>query len=521
MALLIEMTDQISYAYNLMENSHKNIFLTGRAGTGKSTLLKYFIENTKKNVVVLAPTGVSAINVGGQTIHSFFKFGIDITSEKIKKVPGHLGKLYKSIETIVIDEISMVRADLFDYIDKFMRLNGKRRRSLFGGVQMILIGDIYQLPPVVKGSEKEIFKKIYKGQYFFNSEAFNKSEFEYIELDKIFRQSDQRFIDILNSIRNNTIDEDRLKILNTRVDEDFIPLERDMYIHLTTTNKLADKINNIELSKIDSEVFTFYGQIEGEFDESLLPTDLELNLKVGAQVMLINNDPLGRWVNGTIGRIIDFVGSKEETVIFVELESGEEVEVNPHKWKIIRYVFDEDKKRIKTEEVGSFFQYPIILAWAITIHKSQGKTFNKVIIDIGSGTFAHGQLYVALSRCRSLDGLILRRPIEKRHIIMDRRVVNFITSIQYQQAEKELPIDEKRKIIEDAIRDGMPLEIIYLKKTDEKSIRKVLPLFVGELNYNEKTFLGLKAVDLGKNEERHFRLDRILDIKISENKEKN
>ncbi|MGC9042751.1 MAG: AAA family ATPase [Myxococcota bacterium] len=506
------MTEQIAEAYHLMEHSSENLFLTGRAGTGKSTLLKYFIENTKKNVVVLAPTGVAALNVGGQTIHSFFRFKIDITLDKIERIPKYAQKLYKSIDTIVIDEISMVRADLFDCIDKFLRLNGKKKNMPFGGAQIILIGDIYQLPPVVKGVEKEIFRELYKSQYFFDSNAFRNSDFRYIELEKIFRQKDQNFIDILNAIRKNRITDEQLMLLNSRVDEDFIPSERDMYIQLTTTNDIADKINNTELSRIDSELHTFIGNITGEFDEKLLPTDIELNLKIGAQIMLVNNDPDGRWVNGTLGRVIGFDELADEELIIVELENRDIVEVTSYTWKIIRYNYDRERKRIITEQIGSFSQFPILLAWAITIHKSQGKTFEKAIIDIGQRTFAHGQLYVALSRCKSLSGIILRRPIEKRHIIMDRRVVDFVTSFQYKEAERILPECEKIKILENAIEKNENVVITYLKKTDEKSVREIRPIAIGEMEFNKIKFIGLRAIDIQKGEERHFRIDRILFI---------
>ncbi|MCX7958888.1 MAG: AAA family ATPase [Deltaproteobacteria bacterium] len=512
MSILIEMTGQIAEAYGLMEKTSRNILLTGRAGTGKSTLLRYFIENTEKNVVVLAPTGVAAINIGGQTIHSFFRFGIDVTVDKIQKAPKYSEKLYKSVDTIVIDEISMVRSDIFDCIDRFMRINGKKKKLPFGGAQMILTGDLYQLPPVVNRNEREIFSDLYKGCYFFDSDAFRNSDFVYVELDKIFRQRDEKFIAILNSIRNNTVTEDHINLLNRRVDEDFIPSGKEMYIQLTPTRDMADRINDIELSQIDSELYTFYGTQSGDFDKRLLPADMELNLKAGAQIMLINNDTYGRWINGTIGRVLGFEEINDTVLIVAELEDGNIVEIGQHTWKIIRYNYDKEKKKVVTEQIGSFTQYPVMLAWAITIHKSQGKTFEKVIIDLGYGTFAHGQLYVALSRCRSLEGLILRSPVEKRHVIMDRRVVDFITSFQYRQAEAEFPLNEKLKIIDEAIKDGCRLKITYLKTTDEKSVREVIPKYVGEMDYSGRKFLGLKAIDISKGEERHFRLDRILDI---------
>jgi len=509
--MLIEMTDKIAYAYEMMEKTRDNIFLTGRAGTGKSTLLRYFLGNTKKNVVVLAPTGVAAINVGGQTIHSFFRFGIDITLDKVRKLSKREQALYKAIDTIVLDEVSMVRADIMDCIDKFMRLNGRKRNQPFGGVQMILVGDIYQLPPVVRGIEKEIFESVYGSPYFFSSNAFKEGKFTFIELEKIFRQQDKTFIEILNKIRNNTIDNDLLKVLNQRVDVEFMPSEKDTYIGLTTLNAISDWINQSNLSRIDGRLYTFTGRISGEFDEQYLPTDSELNLKVGAQVMLINNDSEGRWVNGTIGRIVE-IDDDGDAEILVELENGEIVDVKRYRWKIIKYKYDKEKKSISTEEVGSFTQFPIILAWAITIHKSQGKTFDKVIIDIGRGTFAHGQLYVALSRCRSLSGIVLRRPIEKRHIIMDRRVVRFATEYQYRQSEMECSKDEKIKILSEAIRDGREITIVYLKTNDDKSKRRIRPIFLGEIDYNDRKFFGLKAMDMDKNEERHFKIERILEI---------
>ncbi|MCX7943368.1 MAG: AAA family ATPase [Deltaproteobacteria bacterium] len=516
MSLLLEIDDNIAEAYKLMEKSKKNVIITGRAGTGKSTLIKYFIENTNKNVVVLAPTGVAAINIGGQTIHSFFKFGIDVTVDKITKLPKGSERLYKLIDTIVIDEISMVRSDIFDCIDKFMRLNGRKKRLPFGGVQMILVGDIYQLPPVVTKHEEQIFSDLYDSQYFFDSKAFKDSEFEYIELEEVFRQQDENFVSILNSIRNNTVTDAQLRVLNSRVDEDFIPSEKDMYVHLTTTRDIAEKINNFELSRIDGETITLWGDIRGEFDERLLPTDRELHLKIGAQIMLINNDAEGRWINGTIGRILDFEQIDDLFAIVAELDNGEVVEITPYTWKLIRYNYDREKKKITTEQIGSFTQYPVMLAWAITIHKSQGKTFERVIIDLGRGTFAHGQLYVALSRCRSLDGIVLRKPIEKSHIIMDKRVVEFITQIQYIQSESRLPQSEKLKIIKRAIDEGNELIITYLKKTDEKSRREVVPLYVGELDYGGNRFLGLRAIDKSKNLERNFKLERILDIETKD-----
>lgn len=406
----------------------------------------------------------------------------------------------------------MVRSDLFDCIDRFMRLNGRKRSLPFGGAQMILIGDIYQLPPVVKGIEREIFVDVYKSPYFFDSIALKSASFRFVELEKVFRQKDREFLEILNAIRNNTINEDFLNRLNSRVDEDFIPNKKEMYVHLTTTNRVADNINRNELSMLDGRLYTFIGEKSGDFGDNDLPADICLEVKPYSQIMLINNDSEGRWINGTLGRVLEIEGTEDETYLVVELENKEIVEVSPYTWRIINYRLDKDKKRIMTEEIGRFTQFPVILAWAITIHKSQGKTFDRIILDIGGGTFAHGQIYVALSRCRTLEGVVLRRPIEKRHVIMDRRVVDFITNMQYHQAEKSLPVTEREKILSEAIEHRTIVEIVYLKKTDEKSRRRILPLLLGEMEYNGVKFNGLRAIDLNKDEERTFRLDRILEI---------
>lgn len=507
-----ELTARFQEAFKLMEVTKKNILITGRAGTGKSTLLDYLRNNTKKNVVVLAPTGVSALNVRGQTIHSFFKFKPDITVDKVKKVKGASRNIYKELDVIMIDEISMVRADLLDCVDKFLRLNRGKKNIPFGGAQMIFFGDLYQLPPVVRGEERKIFNNIYSNPYFFESRAFKNSEFEFIELDKIFRQQDREFIEILNSIRNNTVKDEHLRVLNSRVNPHFEPPSDEFYIQLTTTNKLADEINRRQMEKLNGRIFRYRASCKGEFDEGLLPADFILEFKKGSQVMLLNNDSYGRWINGTVGKVKDVI-SEGDDIVIIEIENGEEVEVTPYTWNLFQFYFDTESKLIKTRNTGSFTQYPFTLAWAITIHKSQGKTFDKVIIDIGHGTFAHGQVYVALSRCRTLDGIVLKKPIEKKHIFMDRRVVKFITEFQYRLSEKSIPLEDKIKIIEDALRKNRKLRITYLKASDEKSTRVIHPIQVGEMEFGGKRFLGIRALDSLRGEERTFRVDRILEIK--------
>jgi len=434
----IELNDQFLKAYKLMEESSRNIFITGKAGTGKSTLLDYFRGSTQKKVVVLAPTGVAAINVKGQTIHSFFKFKPDITFGKVKKLKekkNEKDNLYRKIDTIIIDEISMVRSDLLDCVDKFLRLNGKYAGQPFGGIQMIFIGDLYQLPPVVTSNEKAIFEGSYKSEYFFDSKVFEGTllaqsfDLDFIELEKIYRQKDEDFIGLLGSIRNNTATDEDLEVLNMRHNPAFKPSFDDYYLYLTTTNKMAAEVNAERLSLLSGESYYFEGEITGKFDNKYLPTDIGLNIKVSSQVMLLNNDPAGRWVNGSIGKVVDiYENDDSENIVRVELSTGKVVEVTLFTWEVFNFEFDDASNSLVSRTMGSFTQVPLKLAWAITIHKAQGKTFEKIIIDIGWGTFAHGQMYVALSRCTSLDGIVLKKPIQKKHIIMDQRVVDFVTS---------------------------------------------------------------------------------------------
>ncbi|MBI1871614.1 MAG: AAA family ATPase [Chlamydiae bacterium] len=509
----LDLNSEFKKALDGMENTSQNIFITGKAGTGKSTLLNYFRHHTQKKAVVLAPTGVAALNVQGQTIHSFFRFKPDITLDKIKKISSRGKNIYKKIESIIIDEISMVRADILDCVDRFMRLNGQNSSRPFGGVQMIFFGDLYQLPPVVPSKEREIFERHYVSPYFFDSHVFKNFQMNWIELEKIYRQSDSRFIEILNAIRNNTPTEEHLRVINQRCKPDFEPDGKDFFIQLTTTNALAEEINVSQLMKLPGKLYTYSGLKEGDFKDSYLPTKMELGLKVGAQVMMLNNDSSGRWVNGSVGQIQEIDSSEGEDVVWVKLTNGNRVEVTPFTWELYQFSFDEKSQKLTSQMVGSFTQYPMMLAWAVTIHKSQGRTFERLVIDIGKGTFAHGQMYVALSRSTSLEGIFLKKPVQKRHIFVDWRVVSFVTRYQYQLSEKNIPMDQKMKFIREAIQTKKSLEVIYLKTNDEKSKRLIQPFFAGELNYQGKSFLGVQAYDSQRQEERTFRVDRILEIK--------
>lgn len=422
----IEINDDFQYALDAMELTNSHLFITGRAGSGKSTLLRHFRANTKKNVVVLAPTGIAALNVQGQTIHSFFGFPAKpITKADIK--PRRFKKLFKKIDAIIIDEISMVRADMLDNMDYFLRLNAKIPSEPFGGIQMIFFGDLFQLPPVVTQDDRLLLEQLYySSPYFFGSHIFEKEKFqrkyEMIELSQVYRQKNRGFLKLLDNIRLNQFDYDDLETLNERVIPEY--LADKGYVTLSTRNSIVNQINSQRLTRLNEVEFTYVAKITGDFSTRVHPTDMALKLKKGAQVMFIKNDPQGRYVNGTIGVVSHL--SNEAVQVKVEQTDGsyKTIHVVPDEWELIKYKLDANNE-IKSDVKGSFKQYPLKLAWAMTIHKSQGKTFDKVIIDMGRGAFEHGQTYVALSRCRTLDGIILKKPITPRDIRTDERVVEF------------------------------------------------------------------------------------------------
>lgn len=432
----LTMNDEWRAVLDALENSPENIFITGRAGTGKSTLLDYWRAQTKQNIVVLAPTGVAALNVRGQTIHSFFSFHPGITPADVRRYPTKKDgeNIYKKIDTILIDEVSMVRADLLDCVDKFMRLNGRDKGKAFGGARLVVFGDLHQLPPVVTDAEREAFFSLYRTPYFFSARVLCdhrliqiNNDFIKYELTEIHRQKDANFIKLLNRVRDNEATADDLAELNRRHDPEFTLDEDDYRIYLTATNYVASEINNARLNRLPAKPQTFKADKYGRFEDRVHPTDEVLNLKIGAQVMLINNDSAKRWVNGTIGRVTEL---KKDTynlpIVKVKLPDGEVVEVESFTWKSHRYSFNISEQKVEAEEIGSFTQLPIKLAWAVTIHKAQGKTFDRVALDIGRGAFASGQLYVALSRCTSLEGLVLVAPLMPRDIITDPVVVEFL-----------------------------------------------------------------------------------------------
>jgi ATP-dependent exoDNAse (exonuclease V) alpha subunit len=424
----LELSADFKYALDLIEKHEQNLFVTGRAGTGKSTLLQLFRRTTRKKIAVLAPTGIAALNVGGQTIHSFFGFPPKpLSRQEINKRRNR--RLYKNLEVLVIDEISMVRADLLDNIDWFLRIN-RDNPMPFGGVQVVFFGDLFQLPPVVASDAEAMrFQLEYASPYFFSAHVFEEGQFqmERMELRKVYRQENRNFLRLLESVRLNRLDWDDLEDLNARYLPSFEP--EDYYITLSARNATVDRINQRELDLIPLEEETYLAKITGSFNPKLYPTEAAMRLKLSAQVMFIKNDPDKRFVNGTIGKIVKL--EKESVTVQIRDENGEEVpiKVSPMEWEIVRYKPGEkNPSEIETETLGTFSQLPLKLAWAITIHKSQGKTFDKVIIDLGKGAFEHGQTYVALSRCRRLEGIVLKKRLRPQDILTDERVVEFYES---------------------------------------------------------------------------------------------
>ena len=422
-------------ALQLITHTRQSVFLTGKAGTGKSTFLKYICNHTKKKYVVLAPTGIAAINAGGVTLHSFFKLpfrpmlpddpDLSLSHGRIFeffKYPKEKRKIIAEVDLIIIDEISMVRADIIDCVDRILRVYSGNMRLPFGGKQLLFVGDVFQLEPVVPSDQKEILSLFYASPFFFSARVFKDINLVPIELQKVYRQTDSVFINILDRIRNNAARKQELDTLNGRYFPSFEPQNEDMYITLATRRDQVDFINEKKLAELPGEEYVSVGKIEGDFPESSLPTQLNLSIKEQAQVIFIDNDYERRWVNGTIGMVS---GIDENGNVYVLLESGVEHLVEPTSWRNYKYKYNEKEKRIEEEIVGTFEQLPIRLAWAITVHKSQGLTVSRVVVDLTGGVFAGGQTYVALSRCTSLEGLVLKSKISSRDIFIRKEIVEF------------------------------------------------------------------------------------------------
>lgn len=493
---MIETTELQAYAQLFANNTDQNIFLTGKAGTGKTTFLRHLQQTTSKQMAIVAPTGVAAINAGGTTIHSFFQLPLTpfIPSPEGRKdlvsklqIRREQRKVIRELEMLVIDEISMVRADVLDALDTVLRHVRHRHHQAFGGVQLIFIGDLHQLSPIARNEEWDILSRFYNGIYFFNSQVYQEKPFVHIEFEKIFRQRDFRFIELLNEIRNNQLSTEGEKLLEERFKPDFSPIPDDNYITLTTHNYKANEINNSELGKINSKITTYEATVVGNFFEKNYPADYELHLKVGAKVMFVKNDTENprRFYNGMIGVITHL---HTDTIEIKSEENPDVIVLKPSRWDNVQYTTNDTDLTIQEEVIGTFSQFPLRLAWAITIHKSQGLTFEKAVIDAGD-SFSSGQVYVALSRCRNLEGMVLKSRIEKSLLRVNQDIVKFSG---YKNDIQEMDILLKKS--EDDYQKKLLTDIYNFKSMNSISRQWLNSTLKNESSFNEETIQMLKAV---------------------------
>jgi ATP-dependent DNA helicase PIF1 len=426
-----EVTEEFKTAIDFIQAGQQILLITGQAGTGKSVFIQYLRSEIKKNCVVVAPTGVAALNVGGQTIHSFFRFPpkpIDLDS--IQRLKNRI--LYQKLDVLIIDEISMVRSDLFDAIEMFLRLNARDETLPFGGVQVVLIGDLHQLPPVVARQEEAmLFGAVYDSEFFFSAHCLRNHNLAFVEFTKVFRQSETKFLSLLSNVREGNQLPNTIEEINDRCYTDLPPCSDHVPIILTCTNLSANRTNDFMLGKINDKARVFEGAVSGRFaiEKERLPAPYFLTLKPGAQVMFTKNDINRRWVNGTIG-IVEYFNEDSIVVGIPSREGNLIYTVEKATWECLKFFYDYNENKIKTETIGSYTQFPLTLAWAVTIHKSQGLTLDNVIIDLGAGAFASGQAYVAFSRCRSIDNIRLKRPLFEKDILINPTIRNFYTFLR-------------------------------------------------------------------------------------------
>ena len=505
------MNAELQRARLIIENTGQNLFLTGKAGTGKTTFLKRLVETTTKRNVVLAPTGIAAINAGGMTIHSFFQFpfapyvpGANYGKEAFKLNKKKI-RLIRNIDLLIIDEISMVRADLLDHIDETLRRLRHDHNKPFGGMQLLLIGDLQQLAPVVKDDEWQLLRPYYPTPYFFSSRARAQTDYLTLELHTVYRQQDEEFLRLLNAIRMNRADDNVLSLLNRRVQYGFTPDRKDGYIRLVTHNRQAQQVNDEEMQKLSGKERIYEAEVEGTFMESAYPTEKELHLKKGAQVMFVKNDSQHRWFNGTIGEVTKL---HDESVEVRLADGAGEFEVGYEEWTAARYELNEKTKEVEERIDGAFRQIPLRLAWAITIHKSQGLTFDRAIID-AHAAFAHGQTYVALSRCRTLEGLVLSTPLPASALINDAAVGLFTETIP-QRTPSETKINDLQKeyyiqLIDELFSFGtIAISLARLQRVMEEFFYRLYPRSVAAVR-EETSRLKEKVSEISVRFQRQYR----------------